>query len=130
MVEVACAAIVLNDALKLTNFYPTMRLFYDDIITFCQVNNLSVAEISSFLSLCLGFIIFDIFSCIVEEDVTDVFFYLMFCLVFGLFLFLTISVDVQYHYMISSTSAGDLSTRVIIFDIINNFLCVLRIFFC
>jgi hypothetical protein len=32
--------------------------------------------------------------------------------------------------MISSVSSGDLTARVIAFDIINNFLCILRIFFC
>jgi hypothetical protein len=47
-----------------------------------------------------------------------------------LFFFLILGSDVQYYYMISSISNGDLTLRVIIFDIINNFLCVLRIFFC
>jgi hypothetical protein len=54
----------------------------------------------------------------------------MFIFVVLLFFFLLIGTDIQYYYMISSISNGDLVFRVICFDVINNFLCVLRIFFC
>lgn len=128
--ELTLACVVLNYAVRLTNFYPSIRVFYDDIITFCKTNNLSVTELGIFFTFCLGFVIFDIFSSAIEEDVTDVFFYFMLCFVLVLFVFLIGGIDVQYFYMISSTSAGDLTTRVVVFDVINNFLCVLRIFFC
>ncbi len=105
-------------------------LFYDDLITFCILNNLSITEIGIFCSLFIGFFIFDIFICALDEDITDVFFYFMFLFIILLFFFLFFGIDVQYYFMISSVSSGDLTIRVILFDIINNFLCILRIFFC
>lgn len=83
-----------------------------------------------FLPFFLGFLIFDLFISAVDEDVTDVFSYFMFVFVVLLFFFLILGTDVQYYYMISSISNGDLTLRVIVFDVINNFLCILRIFFC
>jgi hypothetical protein len=122
--------LLLNFTVKSLDIFSNSRIFYDDIITFCKLNNLSVTEIGVFFSFFLGFIVFDIFICSVDEDVTDVFSYFMITFVILLFFFLIIGVDIQYYYMISSVSSGDLTIRVIAFDIINNFLCLLRIFFC
>jgi hypothetical protein len=130
-VELLTLIFLLNLTLSITkSFKSSIRIFYDDIITFCQMSNLSVTEIGIFFSFCLGFLIFDIFMCSADEDVTDVFSYFMLVFVFLLFFFLILNIDVQYFYMISNISGGDLTTRVVIFDVINNFLCVLRIFFC
>lgn len=38
--------------------------------------------------------------------------------------------DVQAYYTLCCVGSGDLTTRVILTDMLNNFLCVLRIFFC
>lgn len=108
----------------------TTKSFYDEFLTFCQYNNLSLAEIGTFVSLFFGFIIFDIFMSFVQEDGSDIFFIFIFIFVFNMFVFLFLAIDVQYYYLISSISGGDLTTRVIFFDFVNNFLCLLRIFFC
>jgi hypothetical protein len=115
---------------RAVDLFSHFRPFYDDAITFCKLNNVSVAEVGVFFSFFLGFIIFDIFICSSDEDVTDVFSYFMVVFVILLFFFLILGIDIQYYYMISSVSSGDLTARVIAFDIINNFLCILRIFFC
>lgn len=130
-VELLTLIFLLNLTLPITkSFKSSIRIFYDDIVTFCQMGNLSVTEIGVFFSFCLGFILFDVFMCSVDEDVTDVFSYFMLVFVFLLFFFLILGIDIQYFYMVSNISGGDLTTRVVVFDVINNFLCVLRIFFC
>ena len=121
---------LLGYAARLVGILAQPRVFYDDVVTFCKANNVSLGEVGVFFSLFLGFVLFDLFLCAVDEDVTDVFSYFMVTFVALLFFFLLLGIDVQYYYMISSVSSGDLTARVIAFDIINNFLCVLRIFFC
>lgn len=130
VVELTILGVLVAAGMGLLSSQPTSNTFYDDIATFCKTNNLALTEIATFLSLALGFLIFDIFSCAVEEDVTDVFFFFMLVFVIALFFFLLINTDVQYFYMVSSASSGDLTVRAAVFDAINNFLCVLRIFFC
>jgi hypothetical protein len=130
IVECLFLVFLLNFSSRVVDLFSNIRIFYDDIITFCKLNNISVTEVGVFFSFFLGFIVFDIFICSVDEDVTDVFSYFMVTFVVLLFFFLILGTDVQYYYMISSVSSGDLTTRVIAFDVINNFLCILRIFFC
>jgi len=129
-VEVVVLLLVLGFSARVTNLFANTRVFYDDIVTFCKVNNISLTEVGVFFTFFLGFLIFDLFISAVDEDVTDVFSYFMFVFVVLLFFFLILGTDVQYYYMISSISNGDLTLRVIVFDVINNFLCILRIFFC
>jgi hypothetical protein len=128
--ELATLAVLAAAGANLLSAQPTSNTFYDDVATFCKANNLALTEIATFLSLALGFLIFDIFSCAVEEDITDVFFFFMFVFVIALFFFLLVNTDVQYFYMVSSASSGDLTARAAAFDAVNNFLCILRIFFC
>jgi hypothetical protein len=129
-VECFCLVFLLNYVTKVSQLFTNPRIFYDDLVTFCKLNNVSLAEVGVFFSFFLGFIVFDIFICSVDEDVTDVFSYFMVTFVVLLFFFLILGIDVQYYYMVSSVSSGDLTLRVILFDVINNFLCILRIFFC
>jgi hypothetical protein len=129
-VELLALLLVLGFSSKVGALFSNVKVFYDDIITFCKTNNVSLVEVGVFFSFFLGFIIFDIFLSGVDEDVTDVFSYFMFMFVILLFFFLILGTDIQYYYMISSISNGDLALRVICFDVINNFLCMLRIFFC
>jgi hypothetical protein len=130
LVEVLVVLLVLAASSRVTALFANTRVFYDDIVTFCKTNNISFTEVGVFFSFFLGFIIFDLFISSADEDVTDVFSYFMFVFVILLFFFLVLGTDVQYYYMISSISNGDLTLRVICFDVINNFLCILRIFFC
>jgi len=130
LLEVLAIILALNLASRITYMFSNTKVFYDDIITFCQNNNISLTEVAVFLTLILGFLVFDIFISIADEDITDVFSFFMLGFVIILFFFLVLGSDVQYYYMISSISNGDLTLRVICFDVINNFLCILRIFFC
>lgn len=105
------------------------QLFYDDIVTLCKYNNISLTEVAVTTTLIVGFIFFDIFVSFAEDDVVDTLNYLILIFVILTFVFLLIAVDVQYFFMISN-AGGDITFRVICFDLINNLLCALRVFFC
>lgn len=129
-VEVLVVVLVVSVLGRITALFNNTRVFYDDIVTFFQTNNVSFTEVGALFSFFLGFLVFDIFISASDEDITDVFSYFMLGFVVLLFFFLILGTDIQYYYMISSISNGDLTLRVICFDVINNFLCILRIFFC
>lgn len=116
--------------LPLTSVYKSMRTFYDDLVTFCKQNSLSVVEVLTVTTVMLGFCIFDLFASVSEEDVVDTISNALFVFVLVLFAALLLAVDIQYIYMVSSVSGGDFTIRVILSDLVNNFLCALRIFFC
>lgn len=105
------------------------QLFYDDIVTLCKYNNISLTEVATTLTLIVGFIFFDIFVSFAEDDVVDALNYLILIFIILTFVFLLIAVDVQYFFMISN-AGGDVTFRVVCFDLINNLLCALRVFFC
>lgn len=105
------------------------QVFYDDLVTLCKYNNLSLTEVAVTLTLSVGFVFFDIFVSFAEDDVIDTLNYLILIFIILTFVFLIIAIDVQYFFMISNTG-GDLTFRVIIFDLINNLLGALRVFFC
>lgn len=120
-------------ALRLARVSAITRLvsqFYDDLVTFCQQNGLSVTELATVLSLSLGFIFFDLFFAFGEEDLADVVSYgiLLFVFITGLGLFLAL--DVFYYFMISGVGASSATARVVATDVVNNGLCLLRVFFC
>lgn len=128
--ELLVVAIALGLAPALRRLLRFGRVFYDDVVTFCAHNNLSLTELATFVSLAGGFIVFDLFVSVSEEDLADTLSYGLFILVIVLFAFLLLAVDLQYFYMVSSVSSGDLTTRTVVSDLVNNFLCALRIFFC
>lgn len=80
-------------------------------------------------TLTVGFVFFDIFLSFAEDDVVDTLNYLILLFVILTFVFLLLAVDIQYFFMISN-AGGDFTLRVIVFDLINNLLCALRVFFC
>lgn len=123
---VAALCLSLN---KLVFFQSGRQLFYDDLVTLCKYNNLSLTEIAVTATLSVGFIFFDIFVSFGEEDVIDSLNYLILLFVILTFVFLILAVDVQYFFMVSN-AGGDLTLRVIVFDLVNNVLCALRVFFC
>ena len=110
--------------------YKKLNIFYDDVIIFFQKNNISLAEFAVFFTLFLGFIFFDIFISFNEDDFLDSFVFFFIILFIFTFFFFFIFLDVQYFYLISSTSNGSYLIRSLIFDIINNLLCILRILIC
>lgn len=105
------------------------QVFYDDIVTLCKYNNVSLTEVAVTLTLVVGFVFFDIFVSFAEDDVIDTLNYLILLFIVLTFVFLLIAVDLQYFFMVSN-AGGDVTLRVICFDLINNLLCALRVFFC
>jgi hypothetical protein len=103
---------------------------YDDFVTFCQLRGVSVAELFGLITFALGFIFFDMFVSLAEDDSLEslsyIFASVIFCAVFLLFL----ATDVQFYFLVSSISGGELTLRTIYTDIVNNGLCLLRVFFC
>lgn len=114
---------------KISNFFLTTK-FYDNILNFFKYNNISFLEISITCTLFISFYIFDIFLSFSEDDFSDTLFYLILLFIFLMFFFLSIAIDIQYFYSMSNVSNGDVSLRLLFFDILNNFLGVLRIFLC
>lgn len=105
------------------------QTFYDDIVTLLKYNNISLTETAVTVTLAVGLVFFDIFLSFAEEDVIDTLNYLIFLFLVLTFVFLLLAVDLQYFFMVSN-AGGDLTFRVVCFDLINNLLCALRVFFC
>lgn len=114
---------------RISNFFIITK-FYDNILNFFKYNNISFLEISITCTLFLSFYVFDIFLSFSEDDFSDTFFYLILIFIVLMFFFLSIAIDIQYFYSMSNTSNGDVSVRLLFFDILNNFLGILRIFLC
>jgi len=114
---------------KVSNFFITTK-FYDNILNFFKYNSISLLEISITCTLFISFYVFDIFLSFSEDDFSDTFFYTILLFIFLMFFFLSIAIDIQYFYSMSNTSNGDISIRLLFFDILNNFLGILRIFLC
>jgi hypothetical protein len=103
---------------------------YGDIVSLCQTKSISLAEIFTLTTLSLGFIIFDSFVTLSEDDLLEGVSYLFLSIIVLAVFLLFIAIDLQYYYLVSAISGGELTMRIIYNDILNNGLCLLRIFFC
>jgi len=103
---------------------------YDDIVTFCQVRGVSVTEVFGLLTFALGFIFFDMFVTLAEDDSLEALSYVFASVIVCAVILLFLAADVQFYFLISSISGGELTLRVLYTDTVNNGLCLLRIFFC
>jgi hypothetical protein len=122
-------SLVLAHKQYLKNLITTTR-FYDDLITFFKNNGLSLNEFLIVFTYFFSFFLLDIFISFSDNDVYDfLFFYLFIFIIFSCFFIIVIE-DVQYYYMISNSANTDFHFRILLFDFINNFLCLLRVFFC
>jgi len=128
--EVVGVAFLFIFFFKLKGRLQKQLIGYDDIVTFCQTRGVSLLETYGLLTFAGGFIVFDMFMTLVEDDSLEAISY-----TFGIVLFLAIvllafAVDIQYYYLISCISGAEFTLRVLYTDIVNNGLCLLRIFFC
>lgn len=128
------AALVLMAAAPLRNAL-TMRTSqgggaYQDFVCACKSAGLSVTEVGVGVTLAVGLLVFDIFLSLSEDDPTDSLGCGVLILVLATFALWAVAVDVQAYYTLSCVGSGDLTTRVILMDALNNALCALRIFFC
>jgi len=103
---------------------------YQDFVAACKSTGLSLTEVAVAVTLVAGLLLFDIFVSLSEDDPTDTLGYGILILVIATFALWGLSVDVQAYYTLCCVGSGDLTTRVVLTDVLNNFLCVLRIFFC
>lgn len=103
---------------------------YDDLITLCQQRGISVAEVLSLTTAALGLCAFDAFVTLAEDDVLEAVSYVFGCIIGLAVLLLILAVDVQYYYMVSAISGGEATVRLLYADVVNNGLCLLRVFFC
>ncbi len=111
------------------SFRVKRRNGYDDFVTFCQTNNISLAEFGALSTMALGLVCFDFFLAFTEEDPTEVFSLLVLALVLAGGLGLVLALDLQYFYMISALGGGN-AALVAFNDLIANALCALRVFLC
>jgi hypothetical protein len=116
--------------LKIINLGKIHQLFYDDFITFCQQNGISVTEVVTLTSAAIGLLVFDIFFAFSEEDPADVLSYGILAFVGITILGLLLAMDVFYYFMISGVGSGSATARAVGTDLVNNVLCLLRVFFC
>lgn len=126
LVLFVCSPLVSSLSKKATHGSAT----YQDFVASCKNSGLSLTEIGVALTLSSGLLVFDIFVSLSEDDPTDTLGYGILILVVSTFALWGLSVDVQAYYTLCSIGSGDLTLRVVLTDILNNFLCVLRIFFC
>jgi hypothetical protein len=103
---------------------------YDDLVSLCQQRGVSAAEVLSLTTAALGLCLFDAFVTLAEDDALEAVSYVFGCVIALATLLLLLAVDVQYYYMVSAVSGGEATLRLIYADIVNNGLCLLRVFFC
>jgi hypothetical protein len=103
---------------------------YDAIVTLCQQRGLSAAEIFSLTTFVIGYLVFDMFVILAEDDVLEAVSYMFGGVICAALVLLALAVDVQYYFMISAISGGEATLRIFYADIVNNGLCLLRVFFC
>jgi len=127
--ELLALALILFVAPRPTSFRLRRRGGYDDVVTFCQTNNVSLTELGALTTLTLAFVGFDFFLAFVEDDPTEVFSCLVLALAVAGGLGLVLAFDVQYFYMVSALGGGN-AALVAFNDLVANALCVLRIFLC
>lgn len=103
---------------------------YDDVVTFCQVRGVSVTEVFGLVTFALGFIFFDMFVSLAEDDSLEALSYVFAAVIVCAVILLFLAADVQFYFLISSISGGELTLRILYTDVVNNGLCLLRVFFC
>ena len=103
---------------------------YQDFVAACKNSGLSLTELGVAITLGAGLLLFDIFVSLSEDDPTDTLGYGVLILVMATFALWGLAVDTQAYYTLCCVGSGDLTTRLILTDALNNGLCALRIFFC
>jgi hypothetical protein len=128
--ELLCAVFLFAQVATFKGKLQKQILGYDDVVTFCQVRGVSVAEMFGLLTFALGFVFFDMFVSLAEDDSLEALSYVFASVIVCAVVLLFLAADVQFYFLISSISGGELTLRILYTDIVNNALCLLRVFFC
>lgn len=113
-----------------SNVHTVLQRSYADLVTWCQYRSISLAETFGLVSLFLGFIVFDTFVTLSEDDVFEGAGWIFSAIILSAVIFLLVGVDVQFVYLVCSISGAEPALRVIYNDFVNNVLCLLRVFLC
>jgi hypothetical protein len=100
------------------------------VTTLCQRLNLSAVEFLALTALTTSFVLFDLLAAFSEEDAAETFGFSFVVLIFLITVIAACFANVHYYYMLSSVGSSDVTLRVLYADLVNNGLCLLRIFFC
>jgi hypothetical protein len=130
LAELALVCAVFTRLLRVSTLARALQVFYDDLVTFCQANALSVTELATVTTFFIGFLFFDLFCAFLEEDLADVVSYAILALIVLTLGSLALCLDLFVYFLVSSTGGAGPSFRSIATDLINNSLCLLRIFVC
>lgn len=103
---------------------------YDDLVTLCQHRGVSIAEVLTLTTAAVGLLAFDAFVTLAEDDTLEAVSYVFGCVIALAVLLLVLAIDLQYYYMVSAISGGEATLRLLYADLVNNGLCLLRVFFC
>lgn len=128
--ELICVTLLFTQLATFKGRLQKQTLGYDDVITFCQLRGISVAEVFGLLTFALGFVFFDMFVSLAEDDSLEALSYVFASVIVCAVVLLFLAADVQFYFLISSISGGELTLRVLYTDLVNNVLCLLRVFFC
>ncbi len=128
--EIVCASLLFAQLATLKGRLQKQMLGYDDVVTFCQVRGVSVTEVFGLVTFALGFILFDMFVSLAEDDSLEALSYVFASVIVCAVALLFLAADVQFYFLISSISGGELTLRILYTDVVNNGLCLLRVFFC
>jgi hypothetical protein len=128
-VELLALAFILFIAPRPASFRLRRRGGYDDVVTFCQTNNISLTELGAITTMVFALVGFDFFLAFVEDDPTEIFSFLVLALAIAGGLGLVLAFDIQYFYMVSALGGAN-AALVAFNDLVANALCVLRIFLC
>jgi hypothetical protein len=110
--------------------FPLLAHTYSILIGFCLSNGVSAYEVGGLLTSILGLIVFDLFLAATEEDLADMASGLILCFVGWSLALVALGLGSSLFYALSSVSGGGVGARVVISDVINVALCLLRVVFC
>ena len=130
LAELIALVAVLGRLAQVGAIARTAQALHEDAASFCQANGLSLTEIAMLVTLSLGWVLFDVFAAFAEDDIVDSLSYGIFTFVAVTIVLLGLSFDVLCYFLVSGVGGGDVTLRGIGTDIVNNFLCLLRVVFC
>lgn len=128
--ELALLVLVISWVVSFTSLGFLLQRGYGDLVTFCQHRSISLVETFGLLSLFLGFILFDAFVTLAEDDTLEAAGWVFAAVIASAVTFLALAVDVQFYYLVCSVSGAEPALRLLYADFVNNVLCLLRVFLC